>query len=252
MPYPPKVYEAIKEWVCKKYGLDPDKVVRPFYPQGNYTKFDYPKGYVVIDNPPFSILSEIATFYQEKGIKFFLFAPSLTCLTKATAECNHIITDTGIVYENGAAIKTSFLTNLTDGIILQTAPDLCEAIEKAGSETKKRRLKYTYPDHVLTAATAQKLCRYGVNFEVKRKDSVLIERLDSQKPYKKAIYSKGLLLSEKAAAEKAAAEKAAAEKAAAEKAAAEKAAAEKAAAEKAADFIWELSDREKKIVQDLG
>ena len=53
----------------------------------------------------------------------------------------------------------------------------------------------------------------------------------------KTIFGGGLLLSEKAAAEKAAAEKAAAEK---------------AAAEKAAAHIWELSERERKIVASLG
>lgn len=29
---PPAVYEAIKSWACKRYGIDPAKIVRPFYP----------------------------------------------------------------------------------------------------------------------------------------------------------------------------------------------------------------------------
>ena len=49
------------------------------YPGGDYKAFPYPDGAVVIDNPPFSILASICTFYLEHGIPFFLFAPSLTC-----------------------------------------------------------------------------------------------------------------------------------------------------------------------------
>lgn len=29
---PPTIYEVIKNWACKEYGIDPDKIVRPFYP----------------------------------------------------------------------------------------------------------------------------------------------------------------------------------------------------------------------------
>lgn len=33
---PPTIYEVIKNWACKEYGIDPDKIVRPFYPGGDY------------------------------------------------------------------------------------------------------------------------------------------------------------------------------------------------------------------------
>lgn len=26
---PPKVYEAVKDWVCEEYGVNPDNIVRP-------------------------------------------------------------------------------------------------------------------------------------------------------------------------------------------------------------------------------
>ena len=100
------------------------------------------------------------------------------------------------------------------------------------SETKQELPKYTYPDHVLTAAMLQKYAHYGVEFAVKREDCTQIEKLDSQRKMGKRIFGGGLLLSEKAAAEKAAAEK--------------------AAAEKAAAHIWELSERERQIVASLG
>ena len=70
-----------------------------------------------------------------------------------------------------------------------------------------------------------KFSKYGVEIKISNKDSVTISELDAMKEQGKAIYGKGLLLSEKAAAEKAAAEK--------------------AAAEKAAAIRWQLSDREK-------
>lgn len=74
---PPAVYEAIKDWACREYGIDPDKVVRPFYPGGDYERFDYSDGKVVVDNPPFSILSKICKFYRDNHVPFFLFAPDL-------------------------------------------------------------------------------------------------------------------------------------------------------------------------------
>ena len=29
---PPEVYEVIKDWVCRRYGTDPEKIIRPFWP----------------------------------------------------------------------------------------------------------------------------------------------------------------------------------------------------------------------------
>ena len=77
---PPEVYEVIKDWVCRRYGTDPEKIIRPFWPGADYQSMEYPEGCVVVDNPPFSILSKICEYYLERGIPFFLFAPSLTCL----------------------------------------------------------------------------------------------------------------------------------------------------------------------------
>ena len=43
---PPAVYETIKDWACREYDIDPSKVVRPFYPGGDYESFDYSDGKV--------------------------------------------------------------------------------------------------------------------------------------------------------------------------------------------------------------
>ena len=45
---PPLVYDAIRDWACEQYGIDPGSIVRPFYPGGDYEAFDYPDGCVVL------------------------------------------------------------------------------------------------------------------------------------------------------------------------------------------------------------
>ena len=236
---PPEVYETVKNWACEYYGINPDNIVRPFYPGGNYEKYEYPKGAVVLDNPPFSILSKILDFYIEKGIAFFLFAPTMTMMSSmSNKDVNAIIVNCAIEYENGAKVATSFLTSFGD-FAIEVNPALNDAInntmKKIKKESKKQLPKYHYPSEVVMANDLKYLAKNGQNFKVKRKDIYFIRQLDSQKEKKKSLFGAGFLLSKKAAAEKAAAEKAAAEKAAAEKA-----------------YIWELSEREKKIIENLG
>lgn len=68
---PPLVYDAVRDWACTEYGINPACIVRPFYPGGDYERFDYPDDCVVLDNPPFSILVKICQFYLNRGINFF-------------------------------------------------------------------------------------------------------------------------------------------------------------------------------------
>ena len=223
---PPKVYEAVKNWACKEYGIDENKIVRPFYPGGDYENFEYPKGAVVLDNPPFSIITKIMDFYIERGIKFFLFAPALTILASAgKRQANIIAQDYQIIYENGARVKTCFVTNFGEYKI-RTAPELEKAIKKA-QENKKELPRYDYPDHVITISDVNKIAKHGVDFKLKAEDLHFIRRLDSQKPHKKGIYSGGFLLSERAVAER-------------------------AVAEKGNRIIWELSEREREIIKNMG
>ena len=240
---PDNIYEAVAGWVAKEYKVKRLQMVRPFYPGGDFEKYDYKPGDVVVDNPPFSILAKIYDFYIQKGVKFFLFAPSMTSLKSAATRelCAIYPQDCDILYENGAEVPTAFVTNLQPGIITRTAKDLGAAIKEANEVNKaaqSRSLpKYKYPDQVLTAAQVAYISKYGQNLEIKAESAAPISELDAMKEFGKGIYGGGLLLSEKAAAEKAAAEKAAAEK---------------AAAEKAAATVWELSEREWEIVHSLG
>ena len=235
---PPNIYEAVLGWVVQEYGIDPENVVRPFWPGGDYEKYDYPDGCTVVDNPPFSILSRICNTYIQHGIKFFLFAPYLTNFsTKAPGLC-HVITDADVTYENGAIIKTAFLTNM-DMYEMRTAPDLRELIQIEDKKNRREKVKtlpkYEYPAEVATPSMLGYLSKYGIEFNVLPEDCYFVRSLDDQKRLKKSIFGGGYLLSEKAAAEKAAAEKAAAEKAAAEK-----------------WKLWKLSERELAIIRSLG
>ena len=230
---PDMVYEAVADWVAKEYGIDRSRFVRPFYPGGDYQAYNYKPDAVVVDNPPFSILSEILRWYQEHEIDFFLFAPALTLFNSASSSAGCAIpTGVAITYENGANVSTSFLTSLEGGFWrVRTAPTLYDTVRKANDENlrqmKAELPKYSYPDEIITSAIVQKWSHYGIDFRVSTAESFPISALDAQKEYGKAIYGKGYLLSERAAAER-------------------------AAAERAAPHRWELSLREKEIVKRLS
>ena len=230
---PVPVYGAVAKWACEEYGIDRSRVVRPFYPGGDYECFEYPDGCVVIDNPPFSIFSEIMRFYVSRGIDFFLFAPGLTIFSSHGRNdhgVNYVIAHAHVIYENGADVCTSFATSLGERFIM-TSVALHDAIEGA-QESREPIAKYEYPDEVITSSNLGWICSHGFDVAIDRESCSFTRCLDSQRESGKTIYGGGFLLSEKAAAEKAAAEKAAAEKAAAR--------------------VWELSDRELAIVEELS
>ena len=194
----------------------------------------------MIDNPPFSILSEIEQYYLSRNINFFLFAPALTCF-KPYKGLKYVLIDETVVYENGAEVATAFVTNMGDWLI-ETAPDLHSAVGCANKaqKSKKTMPKYVLPSAVATAARVKKLARNGVALRIAEKDAVFIRSLESMKVEGKGLFGGGFLLSEKAAAEKVAAEKVAAEKAAAEKVAKKEA------------IEWQLSEKEAELTKELG
>ena len=99
---PAPVYDAILDFVKTLTPLDGRPIVRPFYPGGDFVNYEYPENCVVIDNPPFSILSQIVRFYSAHNVPFFLFGPSLTLFTAQDCDVTYIIADSDIIYENGA------------------------------------------------------------------------------------------------------------------------------------------------------
>ena len=233
---PNVVYEAVADYVADHYGLHRAAFVRPFYPGGDYQKERYVAGCVVVDNPPFSILAEILKFYQEKKIKFFLFAPTLTLFSSSSSSCTALPCGVAITYENGASVNTSFLTNLEPKALrLRSAPELYRIVKAANDENlkelHKELPKYSYDHHIITAPFIGQLSRLGIEFGVPVSESESISGLDSQKEKGRVIYGKGYIVSEQVYAER------------------EKAEREKAEREKAER--WELSAREKEIVKRL-
>lgn len=227
---PDNIYDAVRDWAAEKYEIGNAAIVRPFYPGGDYKSEKYPSGCVVIDNPPFSIISEICEWYTSKRINFFLFAPTLTLLGIMRGSANYVACGCGVVYENGASVNTSFVTNMGGNKIVAAA-DLREILDDENKKNLKklhRELpKYSYPDEVLTATMLCYMAAHGVSLEIRERDAHFIRALDSQKASGKGLFGSGFLLSEKAAAEK-------------------------AAAEKVNTDIWKLSEREWAIVRSLG
>lgn len=232
---PALVYEAVRGWAIERYGLQGREIVRPFYPGGDYEREEYPAGCVVIDNPPFSMISKICAFYQKNEIPFFLFAQEKTLFSVGSGKHKYVCCDAKITYENGASINTGFVTNLP-GAKIVVAADLSKLVNQADAENRAEKTvkhaKYDYPVEVATPTRMADIARRGVSFEIAEGEVQFIRAMDEQRENGKAIYGGGFILSEKAAAEKAAAEKATAEKAAARH--------------------WELSEREREIVRRLG
>jgi len=133
------VYDAVLEWVRDKYDLGDAPIVRPFRPGGDYQSEEYPEGCVVVDNPPFSILASIRRWYTERGIKYFLFAPSLTIFMRDMIDCV-VCTFANIEYANGAKVRTSFVTNLDTVNAAITTPELKDIIEEAYKQENKQRV----------------------------------------------------------------------------------------------------------------
>lgn len=164
---PPAVYEAVKGWVLDHYKISKDReIVRPFYPGGDYQSYDYPKGCLVLDNPPFSITSEIVNFYTSKGIDFFLFGQGTT-LMQTLDRANMVVVGIPIVYENGADIPTGFITSLGSSKVTISA-SLHDAIERAQPSETNEVSAYDWPHNVISGALLGKLPKFGTEMEIRK------------------------------------------------------------------------------------
>ena len=197
---PPAVYDAVLRWVTERCGLQGRRIVRPFYPGGDFERYPYEPGDVVVDNPPFSIISKIARFYADKEILYFLFAPHFTCFN-IKASPTKIVVYCDITYENGAVVRTSFISNLFPGVAVKTAPGLHKAIKEAQVKTTATLPKYAYPANVLTVSKLSRLNEQGIEFQVMDTQCRYISKLESQRTACKGIYGSGFLISDGKAAE---------------------------------------------------
>ena len=243
---PQPVFDAVLNFVGTLTDLEGVEIVRPFWPGADFTQARYPDGCVVVDNPPFSILAKIIRYFTAHGIRFFLFAPSLTLFTAQDCDVTYIVADADITYANGAQVRTGFITNLVPDLRIWCCPELMDAINEAQAIEDKTKRGFVYPWNIVTAATLQKITAHGVELKIGKRSSFPIKDCDAAKAAGRSLFGGGYLLSTRAAAERAAAERAAAERAAAERAAAERAAAERAAATE-----LQLSPRELRIIAEL-
>ena len=243
---PPEIYDAIADWVAAEYGYRRDRFLRPFKPGGNYQAEEYPEGCAVVDNPPFSILASIVDWYLARNIPFFLFGPTLTIigLLKKPARkerCCIILIGNQIMYENGAVVQTSYVTN-KDEYNLRIEGGLRERMEAINDRLKKAKTatlpKYAYPMNVITGKD-YRLAKYGQTFRLRREECVVIPEMDAQRRVGKQIFGAGFLISDRAAAERAELEKKADAEASKEK-------------EKEAAVVWELSERERALIDEMG
>lgn len=228
---PPEVFNLILNYVRDKCAIDGKEIIRPFYPGGDFESIDYPPGCVVIDNPPFSIVSKIARFYISRNISFFLFAPHLT-LFSGNLDCTYIVVGRDIVYDNNAAVKTSFLSNMFGDMQIIGDAELSEKIRQLGKIKDANLPTYVYPNHVTTVSEVTWIIERGISVSIRKSDVKFCRGLDSQKKYKKAIFGSGFLLSDRAAKDKEAAKR--------------------AAEDKSAVLAWELSGREMEIIKSLS
>lgn len=220
---PPEVYDIVRDFVNEKVApLAGRKIVRPFFPGGNYEDLSqYPRGCVVLDNPPFSIYSKIVRFYLDNGIDFFLFGPSLTLLV-ANADVCFVVANIPVVYENGAVVSTGFVTNMVPGFRIWVECTMREKVIEVQKSTNEQE-KYNLPENVVTSARLGKICARNVELKIDAKDCKYVHDLDGMKEIGKGLYGGGFLLNSAAAA---------------------------AAAEKEANTIV-LSDRERAIIAEM-
>ena len=229
---PAPVYDAVLAWVRKNCDIAGCNILRPFYPGGDFEAVEYGPDDVVVDNPPFSIITPIVRWYTERGIRFFLFAPHLTVFQPGKY-CTSIVCEADVRYENGALVNTSFVSNLFGDTLLMSAPDLYQELEAVQEEKARRLPKYIYPAHVLRVTDVAKYTRRGISFVLRKRDGRFVSKLDLQGGA--GIFGGGYLISDRAAADRAAADRAAADRAAQVEA-----------------IEWTLSDRERKIIEGLG
>lgn len=236
---PPVVYDVVLNYVKEKCNIEGLKVLRPFYPGGDYENEDYTEDCVVIDNPPFSIISQIIRFYLKRNIKFFLFAPHLT-LFSTNQDYTGIVTYSDIIYENGAKVRTSFVSNMFPGVRVLGDAELHRKLKEVQKQNKDCLPRYVYPDNIVTVSRIAGMVEKGVSVKIHKKEVAFCRGLESQKMVKKTIFGGGFLVSDKVAKELRLKESGAIELKA------------QALKKEKEAVVWELSDKEHNIIKSLG
>lgn len=159
---PDEIYEIVKDYAVRHYHYENRRIIRPFWNNGiDYKDYDYSGDCVVIDNPPFSIISKIARWYEENHIDYFLFAPTFTLLSIRAAK-SHVAACVDVIYKNGAKVNTSFVSSR--GHTIESCPELHKLIKDYYHSKKKPIRKIIYPDNVVTATRVGSFSRYSIDY----------------------------------------------------------------------------------------
>lgn len=195
---PQNVYDVLADWVAEEYGIPRERFMRPFRPGGDYQAEEYPEGCAVVDNPPFSILAQICGWYLDRGVRFFLFGPTLTLIGNLRGDrvdrlCV-VLSGNQITYENGAVVNTSYITNMDERYTVRIEAELRRRMEEADKVNQrmlhKELPKYVYPDTVMTGGDYT-LARWGQTLRIPRGECQFIRTLDAQKDAGKSVFGGG-------------------------------------------------------------
>ena len=231
---PPAVYDAVLDFVKTLTDTKSRRIIRPFYPGGNYENLDqYPKNCIVVDNPPFSILSAIVRFFCQNGIQFFIFAPSLTLFSAPDCDVTYIVANAPVVYENGAVVSTGFITNLIPDLRIWCCPEIREQVIAAQPSEDKTKQGFVYPNNIVTSAVLGRLVAHSAELKIRKVSCWHIRTSDSAEEQGRSLYGGGFILSDRAAEERAAAE-------------------EMAITKRAAATRLNISAREREIIERLN
>lgn len=182
---PPAVYAAVLRYVDEHImPLDGLEVLRPFKPGGDYLAERYGENTVVIDNPPFSIYTRIIRNYCEMGVRFFLFAPSLTMFVPG-APVQYLVARLNVVYENGAKVRTGFVTNMLGGIKVRLCGVLAAAVKEA-QRGPCNKPKFNKPAGIYSSADLMRYCTDGEDIELEG-SAEFVEKVQGRK-----IFGKGM------------------------------------------------------------
>lgn len=174
---PKEVYDKVCDFVEEEYGVSRDNFVRPFYPGGDYQKYEYKDTDIVVDNPPFSIENKILDYYNSNNIKYFLFCDELTVIGRLTnkRKSSIIIADCRITYENEAIVNTNFVTNLDEKPKIKVRKNFLK--NDLSSETKI----YKLPQEAISIKELSQLSRSGYEMDIDADDFVHVNRLENCK-----------------------------------------------------------------------
>lgn len=185
------IMDVVQNYVAETYHLRPSQMCRVFYKGAEFRDIAYPDGVVVVDNPPFSMLTKIVKWFNEEGVDYFLFAPTLTAFS-VLPYCGVVITGARICYGNGAYVNTSFVTNL-GGKSVTIDGSLRKRLLAADRMKKHNGAhpKYNLPPEVLTPARAAQLAERGNDAFFSEREIRYIRKL---KNMKKPLFGGGVLI----------------------------------------------------------